>query len=156
MDPSVYTKPTIAKLIPLQDNYVEDVGVSETVTTLETTEESQFLDAIFATSVIQKAEKFLIDKGYINTRGNGNNARLNTKAFRDALQEIWFGLYDRENRTLGSSGFEHVFIGEIKNNQVSGFHNWIFFAKQESMRKVNYNGYMSNIRLGSVSKLSLL
>lgn len=90
-----------------------------------------------------KAQKFLLDKNFISS----------AQAFRTALHQIWFGLYSRENRILGSSGFEHVFLGEIKENKVSGFHNWVFFSKEESNNKVNYKGRIGTVvNLGTVRK----
>ena len=152
---SVYQKPTISKLIPLQDNYIPPAATAESVTPQESLEETAFLDAIFSTQVIKKAEKFLIDKGHIVTRKYGKDGKVtvNANAFRETLHQIWFGLYSREHNALGSSGFEHVFLGETKNGQVSGFHNWIFFSKQEAQNKVNYNGHLRVMRLGSVREL---
>lgn len=148
-----YTKPTISKLLPLHNNYVPTVGNLEDVTTQETQEETAFLDAIMPTSVMRKAEKFLVDKGYITTRtrlSNGNY-RNNDRAFREAIHQIWFGLYSRENGTLGSSGFEHVFLGEIKQGKVQGFHNWVFFSKEEQNNNLNYKGKIGPyVNLGAV------
>lgn len=41
------------------------------------------------------------------------------------LKESWFGLYKRTVEN-DSSGFEHVFCGEIKSQDgsVTGLHNW--------------------------------
>lgn len=174
-----FQKPTISKLLPLHNNYLFLTGQPEVVTNEETQEESAFLDAIMTTSVMKKAEKFLLDKGFItntatstrrNTRANVQSS--NSRAVRDAIHQIWFGLYSRENRTLGSSGFEHVFLGEIKNGQVSGFHNCtaevylvvtklcnltyffiagVFFSKEETNNKLNYKGRIGTlVNLGTV------
>jgi len=142
VQPSAYTKPTIEKLLPLHNNYVATVGNVEVVTSQETQEETAFLDAIMPTNVMKKAEKFLVDKGLISTRRRLSNGsyRNNPTAFREAIHQIWFGLYSRGNGTLGSSGFEHVFLGEIKQEKVQGFHNWIFFSKEEQNNNLNYKG----------------
>ncbi len=156
VQPSAYNKPTISKLLPLHNNYVATVGDAEVVTNQETQEETAFLDAIMPTTVMKRAEKFLVDKGFISTRRRLSNGsyRNNNRAFRDAIHQIWFGLYSRENRTLGSSGFEHVFLGEIKQEKVQGFHNWVFFSKEEQNNNLNYKGKIgSNISLGNVSDI---
>ena len=57
------------------------------------------------------------------------------------LYDTWFGMYDRARAILGSSGFEHVFIGEIKNGAVSGFHNWFHWYMLEKAGELNYVGY---------------
>ncbi len=47
--------------------------------------------------------------------------------FRDYAYELWFGPYER-GATDSSSGFEHVFMGEIDGGgEVGGFHNWIHY-----------------------------
>jgi poly(U)-specific endoribonuclease len=150
---AAYQKPTISKLIALEDNYFPAASKAEVVTTQESLEEAAFLDAIFATPVMKRAEEFLVDKGYIVTRKYGRDGKVtvNRNAFREAFQEIWFGLYTREKNVLGSSGFEHVFVGETKNGEVSGFHNWVQFSKQETANSVNYNGQFRVLRLGPVS-----
>lgn len=117
----------------------------------EVREETEFLDAIMTTPAMKKAEKFLLDKRLI-VSGRRSGGGQNNAAVRDAVQQIWFGLYSRENRTLGSSGFEHVFLGEVKNGQVSGFHNWVFFSKEEVNSKLNYRGRIGTVvNLGAVS-----
>ena len=50
------------------------------------------------------------------------------------------------------SGFEHVFIGEIKNGEVSGFHDWINFYQQEKTNAINYLGYLDQANFNEVLK----
>ena len=47
--------------------------------------------------------------------------------FKNMLKSIWFKLYKREVRD-DSSSFEHVFVGEVKNGEVSGKHFVCFLS----------------------------
>lgn len=60
-------------------------------------------------------------------------------------------MYSRGSGRIGSSGFEHVFLAEIKNGHVSGLHNWIYFNEEEKKNFANYLGYMKKLDLGGVS-----
>ena len=48
---------------------------------------------------------------------------------------MWFGKYSRAEQSdvLDSSGFEHVFQGQILENRVDviGFHNWVQTYQEE-------------------------
>jgi len=113
---------TIAAMIKLLDNYDPKVTVKETVSKVEEQEKNDFLNAIMNTQVMDTTEKFLKSKGLIK------------RSLRTVLDEIWFDLYGRSGRNPGSSGFEHVFIGELKNGKVSGFHNWVAFVHGNKSR----------------------
>jgi len=39
---------------------------------------------------------------------------------------------------LDSSGFEHVFVGEVKKGQIIGCHNWIQIYNEERKGRLNY------------------
>jgi poly(U)-specific endoribonuclease len=59
------------------------------------------------------------------------------------LHKIWFQLYGRSRGGReDSSGFEHVFIGEVKGGKVSGFHNWIQLYMEEKKGTLDYRGYI--------------
>jgi len=64
--------------------------------------------------------------------------------FKKYLYGLWFELYSRTGKVNDSSGFEHVFLGEVKNGQVIGFHNWIQFFVEEKRGHVDYKGYIIN------------
>merc|ERR1711862_786281 len=68
------------------------------------------------------------------------------KAFKKLLNSIWFELYSRSGggrrRKNDSSGFEHVFVGEVKEGKISGFHNWIKFYIEERKGAIDYRGYI--------------
>ena len=76
------------------------------------------------------------------------------------MRELWFDPYDRASSgsALGSSGFEHVFMGESKNNEVSGFHNWLKYRYEEDeTQTINYYGYLEEqYDLGDVRMTFLL
>ena len=61
----------------------------------------------------------------------GAKAELGAK-----LRELWFTLYSRGGRVLGSSGFEHVFMGEKKAGRVQGLHSWVFLHHLEQRGQV--------------------
>lgn len=44
---------------------------------------------------------------------------------------MWFTAYSRTAGVLDSSGFEHVFLGEIRNRDVLGMHNWMRMYDEE-------------------------
>ena len=52
--------------------------------------------------------------------------------FKSKLYHMWFKLYTSEcGDGVDSNGFEHVCVGEIKNDKMSSFHNWIRFYLEE-------------------------
>jgi poly(U)-specific endoribonuclease len=75
---------------------------------------------------------FLVEKGLIKDDMN---------SFKRLLHKMWFALYPRSRRTKGSCAFEHVFLGEVKNGKVNGFHNWLFFLVEEMKGDINYYGF---------------
>lgn len=42
------------------------------------------------------------------------------KQQRDFLKQLWFNLYSRGKGKISSSGFEHVFVSEFRNDDVLG------------------------------------
>ena len=65
-------------------------------------------------------------------------------------------MYDRARTTLGSSGFEHVFIGEIKNGAVGGFHNWFHWYYLEKKGELNYLGYWETAEFGDNMEVEII
>lgn len=68
------------------------------------------------------------------------------------LKKIWFDMYPRTQGNVGSSGFEHVFLNEMKYGSPIGLHNWIYFYQMENKAdRLDYKGYMDNMELDNVS-----
>lgn len=131
--------PTIQKFVPLLDNYERDTLVNEYVTPQERNEENAFMDAIMSTTVIRHMMNFLKEKGYVTP---------DPRQQRDYLKQLWFGLYSRGKGKISSSGFEHIFVSELRSGEVLGLHNWIYFAKEEAANRVNYLGYLKYLPIG--------
>ena len=98
----------------------------------EIQEEIDFIDSIVDTKVMELTIEFLESKGLISSDRN---------SFKRLLHRMWFALYPRAWRVKGSCAFEHVFLGEVKNGKVNGFHNWLFFLLEE--RKGMTLGYLT-------------
>lgn len=133
---------SIEKSLLLHNNYVLESNVNEHYTPQEKNEENSLLDTVLNTPVMQQTRNFLIQKRKIGQ---------DPKEFRDILREIWFNMYSRGGGRIGSSGYEHIFLAEIKNNQVSGLHNWLYFEQEERNNQANYLGYMKKLDLGNVA-----
>jgi poly(U)-specific endoribonuclease len=60
------------------------------------------------------------------------------------LKQLWFAHYSRARGLTDTSGFEHIFIGETKNGEVSGLHNWLRFYQLEraSSENFDYKGFL--------------
>ncbi|XP_076752303.1 uncharacterized protein LOC143424236 [Xylocopa sonorina] len=134
-----YEIPTVKAVIALHDNYEFDVKTKETITPEKRKEESELIDKILEKDVMKAVLKFLADKGYIEN---------DEYEFKDTLRRIWFSLFKRIDGDASSSGFETVFLAEQFDSDIIGLHNWIYYAKQETEKKLNYLGYIKELKLG--------
>lgn len=74
------------------------------------------------------------------------------KAHFELIKRLWFDFYPRnKNTTKTSSGFEHVFLSEVKKQKIIGLHNWIYFAEAEEKGELNYKGWFGETDFGRVS-----
>ncbi|XP_046832097.1 endoribonuclease CG2145-like isoform X2 [Vespa crabro] len=145
---NVSSHPTIKKLNNLFDNYELDISKTEVVTREESAEEDEFIDALASSDIITSVMNFLATKGYF---------AMNPQTYKTVLKSIWFHPYSRIKGSIGSSGFEHVFLVEKKkDNSIVGLHNWIYFAKQESLNNLNYLGYGRKVLLDNKAALAKL
>jgi len=141
---SALSGPTYTTLQALQDNYIPSVTKTEVEDSGEVAEQDAFLDAVMDTEVMQLAESFLHRKNLL------------TGSLRSMLDQLWFTMYSRYGHTKGSSGFEHIFVGEVKDGDVSGFHNWVYFQDQEAEGELDYEGYTKIVHLGSKAEIMSL
>ncbi|XP_034230776.1 poly(U)-specific endoribonuclease homolog isoform X2 [Thrips palmi] len=135
----------VALLARLYDKYTPDCTKAEKETPEKKQQQSDLLDGLLATPVLTTTLNFLAGKGLVPT---GKAAQ------KQFLNKLWFSLYSRGGGALGSSAFEHVFLGELKHGDVSGMHSWLFFNKQEEAGKADYKGYIKKLPLGEVSTAS--
>ena len=74
------------------------------------------MQAILQTDCIQYLGEYLVQKRKIES----------SKGLKTFLNDLWFKLYTRGHKggDGDSSAFEHVFVGEVKQKDIKGFHNW--------------------------------
>ncbi|KAK3604497.1 hypothetical protein CHS0354_001177 [Potamilus streckersoni] len=138
----VFQKKTFKTFRNLLDNYELECGVAENVTEQEKKENRDFIDAIMETSVMHEAHQYLVRKRL---------APKDVIEFKRLLYKTWFTLFRRTkgDRDFDSSSFEHVFVGEAKESEFIGLHNWIQLYLQEKCGNIDYHGFF---RRGSVLK----
>lgn len=144
VDEKVFERPTFKAFIALLDNYFACTGEAEVVTAEEKRENMQFLNMIMDTAVMQYAHQYLLLSGHTKAKSRDEFIR--------ELNNLWFGLYTRKVRN-DSSGFEHVFVGEIKDDtdEIIGFHNWIQLYLEEKRGTFDYQGFVKPKRRGMSS-----
>ncbi|KAK7144952.1 hypothetical protein R3I94_011138 [Phoxinus phoxinus] len=125
---TLLSKPTYTALLNLLDNYKRMTGEVEDVPSQEVQEQDTFLQQTMNTDLGRELYNFLYSKGAYSSQSE----------FIQDLKMMWFGLYSRSDGKLDSSGFEHIFVGEIKSGKVSGFHNWLQFYQSEKQGLLNY------------------
>ncbi|XP_055973876.1 uridylate-specific endoribonuclease [Sorex fumeus] len=128
----LFSKPTYAAFINLLNNYERRTGQGEHFSAQQLAEQDAFLAEVMKTASMKELYGFLHHKNRYNSE----------QEFVDDLKNMWFGLYSRGSEEGDSSGFEHVFSGEIKKGKVTGFHNWIRFYMQEKEGLVDYYSHI--------------
>ncbi|KAH9277858.1 Poly(U)-specific endoribonuclease [Echinococcus granulosus] len=123
--------PVVDSFIALLDNYEHRIGFSEVETLEEKAEIQRFLDAVLRTPTMRSFHTYL---------WNLKLASPKLSEFKKELHDIWFKPYKRV-RSGDSSPFEHVFVGETKQKNVIGMHNWITFYLNEKEGIIDYYGY---------------
>ena len=162
--------PTYKRFVALLDNYQPNVCLPEDNTPDETKEALAFLEACMATPPMKFCYSYCKARMKEAMEQSGESSSINIAKyafdteddFVQLLYRIWFQKYSRSKgcgksnydkdggldtsseskgkKVYGSSGFEHVFVGEIRKNKVIGFHNWIQLYRQEQAGNVDYRG----------------
>jgi hypothetical protein len=114
VDEKALSLPTFHSFIALLDNYAAATGVVESVDAVELAENVRFLNLIMDTAVMQYVHQYLLAKKITKA--------VDRATFISELNALWFGLYKRKVAN-DSSGFEHVFVGEITDNTGKGKEN---------------------------------
>ncbi|KAF7260893.1 hypothetical protein EG68_02183 [Paragonimus skrjabini miyazakii] len=121
-------RPTFRAFIRLLDNYEMDTNHTEYMTQEHANETWDFLTEVMNTRVMNRTHQFLADRRL---------APISREEFKGQLFEMWFDFHrPRSYKTyaLGKgqfSPFEHVFVGELHDGSLSGFHNWIQLYRHE-------------------------
>uniref|UniRef100_A0A671TIF3 Uridylate-specific endoribonuclease n=2 Tax=Sparus aurata TaxID=8175 RepID=A0A671TIF3_SPAAU len=132
---ALFSKPTFAALLAVLDNYNRMTGQNEGFTAQQLAEQETFVRETMAnTELGRELFAFLYTKGVYASEAE----------FLQDLKMMWFGLYSRSSGKMDSSGFEHIFAGEVKGGKVSGFHNWVQFYLLEKSGKLNYYSHSFN------------
>ncbi|XP_070698439.1 uridylate-specific endoribonuclease A isoform X2 [Pempheris klunzingeri] len=132
---ALFSRPTYAALLAVLDNYHRMTGQVEDFSAQQLAEQETFLkETMSNTELGRELFAFLYTKGVYASE----------EEFIQDLKMMWFGLYTRSNNVMDSSGFEHIFAGEVKKGKVSGFHNWIQFYLLEKRGELNYYSHSFN------------
>ncbi|XP_020502507.2 uridylate-specific endoribonuclease A [Labrus bergylta] len=132
---TLFSRPTYAALLAVLDNYNRMTGQTEDMSSQQLAEQDTFVkETMSNTELGRELFAFLYTKGVYASEED----------FIHDLKMMWFGLYSRNNNKMDSSGFEHIFAGEVKGGKVSGFHNWIQFYLLEKRGKLNYYSHSFN------------
>ena len=76
-------------------------------------------------------------------RRKGHPFAKTDSAFRQWFIQLWFDKYSRARGNADTSGFEHVFLGEAKNGEISGMHSWLrFYYLEQRGDLFDYKGFL--------------
>lgn len=129
-----FTETTYSTFLTLLTTYQTVIGIADSCTASCQAAEDAWLNAIMATGPMIEVHNFLIERGLASSTVAGFIAELKT---------YWFQLYSRSS-VLDSSGFQHVFVGEVRGtNEVTGFHNWIQGYLEEKAGRWVYTGWQA-------------
>jgi len=138
-----FSLPTFKAFYALLDNYEHEAGKTEVITPEEIAENWAFINAICDTPCMKYCHNYLATK---------KKVKPSMEEFKKTLYDLWFKMYRRVGGkgSDDSSGFEHVFVGEVRDGKVIGFHNWIQFFLEERKGLLDYQGYISHKRCAHI------
>ncbi|KAI6205429.1 hypothetical protein M3Y94_00791100 [Aphelenchoides besseyi] len=136
IDSSVLRRPTYEHLLALFDNFERTTGVSEQDTPEEIEEIKRFIDLVVETRPWKVLIEFLKSKNHPFVS--------NPSTLKRMLRQLWFDHYSRARGLADTSAFEHIFIGETKNGEISGLHNWLrlYELERNVSSRFDYRGFL--------------
>ena len=139
INPELLDFPSISVTRTLYDSYEHDYR-KKLNRTLEIREhENLLIDTYLNTNVMATTMQWLADRGFIDPDDFER---------KDVIRRIWFTMFS------GSScGFERVFASENYGTAVIGVQDWVYFENQETLKRIDYMGYVDKLNLGSTSSL---
>ncbi|CAD5229362.1 unnamed protein product [Bursaphelenchus okinawaensis] len=134
--PQVLQQPSYKALLDLVPYFNPQTGVAEDASPAKVTKQRAFIMAVFNSGPFKQ----LIDV----LRKSNHPFAKSPDTLKQAMYDMWFGTFSRARGKQDSSAFEHVFLGEAKNGEVSGMHNWVVINQLENdeKNKLNYRGFI--------------
>ncbi|VDO73571.1 unnamed protein product [Heligmosomoides polygyrus] len=130
VDQSLLTKPSYSQFLALMNNFNRETGLAEPRVSVDEVRLMKMkITVIFERAKTQDAwHPFARDPTY----------------FRYWIAQLWFIHYSRASGRTDTSGFEHIFIGEEKNDEVSGLHNWLrlYMLERNKSEDFDYKGFV--------------
>lgn len=140
VEPELLEHPTIYLTRSLYDSYEHDFRKKLNRTIETRKQENLLIDTFLNTNVMSTAMDWLADYGFIDPDDFER---------KDVLRRIWFTMFS------GSTcGFERVFASENYGTAIIGVQDWLYFENQESLKRIDYMGYVDKLDLGNVSDLA--
>ncbi|CAB3408190.1 unnamed protein product [Caenorhabditis bovis] len=138
VDSSLLRKPSYEMYIAMMDNFNRQTGVIEPKVSAkeEKDEVGRFLTYVVETGPMKELYNWF--------KAKGHPIATSPTVFRYWIGQLWFSHYSRALGKPDTSGFEHVFIGEVKNGEISGMHNWLRFymMERDASAKWDYKGFV--------------
>ncbi|CAJ0595926.1 unnamed protein product [Cylicocyclus nassatus] len=142
VSPKLLERLTFATFLNLTENFTKS-GVGKRLSSREMQRKiDAFLNAVFESNLWKILYDFLKESGVKQAK--------DVTMFRNYVKQIWFDQYPHSTASGNTSGFEQVFVGEIRRKDkqgkqggvVNGVQNWVRFHQLEKGDKdFDYKGY---------------